>query len=279
MRADEVIDSVRSWRRFNYGPLLPASVVLAERDWLAYVQAMAASLPAEEQLSYPDEEDVLWAWPDGVLVVFAEPIELAHTIISRGGVLSGERQVVEPVTETQLVASLCFFAKQPVPTEVQDEQTNERLPAEPINAYPTMWIGADPSDIVQGNWVPGQRGLAARSIVSDSSRLLVSIITALGHRLTRLAEPGSTRGERRRAERVLPGLRVLELATGASVRSEPTGSVAWQRRWMVRGHWRLQPHGPGRLLRKPLWIDPYVKGPEDKPLDVRPTIWRARAED
>lgn len=270
-RPDAAIEKVRHWRAFNYGPHLPAATVLAERDWLAYVQAMAASLPADSQLSFPDEQDVLWAWPHGVVVIFAEPIELTHTIVSRGVAHSSERLAVAPVAETQIAAGLVFFTKQPVPAEMADGAQ-----VEPISAYPTLWIGEDASDIVQGNWVPGQRGIASKDTISESTRLLISIVTALGHRLTRLAEPGSTRGERRRAERALPGLRVLELATGASVqRTETTGTVAWQRRWMVRGHWRLQPHGPGRTLRKPLWIDPYVKGPEDKPLDVRPTIWRA----
>jgi hypothetical protein len=30
--------------------------------------------------------------------------------------------------------------------------------------------------------------------------------------------------------------------------------------WMVRGHWRAQPYGPGRTLRRPQWIEPYDKG-------------------
>lgn len=126
-----------------------------------------------------------------------------------------------------------------------------------------------------------------RRVVSDprqrvrehASRLLLSIVSALGHRLTRFDEPVTAgRGERRRIHRDLPGLRVLNLSTGATVaRTEGSGSVEWQRRWMVRGHWRLQPYGPQKSLRKPIWIDPYVKGPEDKPLDVRPTVWRATA--
>jgi len=37
-------------------------------------------------------------------------------------------------------------------------------------------------------------------------------------------------------------------------------------RWMVRGHWRNQAHGPGYTLRRPTWINPHVKGPDDKPL-------------
>jgi hypothetical protein len=41
-----------------------------------------------------------------------------------------------------------------------------------------------------------------------------------------------------------------------------------RKRWIldrsvwVRGHWRQQAHGPGRLDRRPVWIRPYVKGPD-----------------
>lgn len=34
-------------------------------------------------------------------------------------------------------------------------------------------------------------------------------------------------------------------------------------RVQVRGHWRNQPHGPGRMYRRLQWIEPYWKGPED----------------
>lgn len=34
-------------------------------------------------------------------------------------------------------------------------------------------------------------------------------------------------------------------------------------RFMVRGHWRNQAHGPRLQLRKRMWIEPYWKGPED----------------
>jgi hypothetical protein len=35
---------------------------------------------------------------------------------------------------------------------------------------------------------------------------------------------------------------------------------------VVRGHWRQQPYGPQRTLRRPVWINPHVKGPADAPL-------------
>lgn len=40
--------------------------------------------------------------------------------------------------------------------------------------------------------------------------------------------------------------------------------VEWTCRWMVRGHWTNQWY-PSEGVHRPLWIMPYVKGPEDKP--------------
>jgi hypothetical protein len=51
------------------------------------------------------------------------------------------------------------------------------------------------------------------------------------------------------------------------------GEVEWTHRWPVRGHWRNQPFGPGRSQRRRVWIPPYVKGPQDKPLVIKDTIW------
>lgn len=39
-------------------------------------------------------------------------------------------------------------------------------------------------------------------------------------------------------------------------------------RWLVAGHWRWQPCGPGRAQRRLTYVRPHVKGPEGKPLHV-----------
>jgi hypothetical protein len=38
---------------------------------------------------------------------------------------------------------------------------------------------------------------------------------------------------------------------------------------LVRGHWKHQPHGPGRSERKLIKIDPYWRGPEEAPILAR----------
>lgn len=50
----------------------------------------------------------------------------------------------------------------------------------------------------------------------------------------------------------------------------------YSHRWVVSGHWRQQPYGPGRELRQRIWIADYVKGPDGAPLMVRErvNVWR-----
>lgn len=53
------------------------------------------------------------------------------------------------------------------------------------------------------------------------------------------------------------------------VATEPEHDVPWSHRWIVGGHWRNQPY-PSEGIYRQIWISPYVKGPEDKPLVIRP---------
>lgn len=50
----------------------------------------------------------------------------------------------------------------------------------------------------------------------------------------------------------------------------------YRHRWVVSGHWRSQPHGPDRALRRQTWIPAYVKGPDGAPLlaTERVNVWR-----
>jgi hypothetical protein len=96
------------------------------------------------------------------------------------------------------------------------------------------------------------------------------------------------RHTRRRWERVIGpspnfgDVRVIDLrryATRGGVavgETDPDYARQWSHRWVVSGHWRQQPYGPGRTLRKTIWIDPFVKGPDDRPLIVRDDVYVMR---
>lgn len=64
-----------------------------------------------------------------------------------------------------------------------------------------------------------------------------------------------------------PPVRVIALRhPPGSPSSGGGGDREWHHRWIVRGHWRMQPWGPRRELTRPVWIAPYPKGPEGAPL-------------
>jgi hypothetical protein len=88
----------------------------------------------------------------------------------------------------------------------------------------------------------------------------------------------TNRGARRRLRKAVghePLVRVVELRR-RDVRRVVSGdagddAVEWSCRWLVRGHWHLYHTREGV---RPRWVDPYVKGPDDKPFKApRATVY------
>lgn len=72
-------------------------------------------------------------------------------------------------------------------------------------------------------------------------------------------------------------VKVVELRRRETV-SQSSGAhpahVDWSCRWIVNGHWRNQPYKDARKL---IYIMPYVKGPDDRPLRVpKQTVYAVR---
>jgi hypothetical protein len=61
----------------------------------------------------------------------------------------------------------------------------------------------------------------------------------------------------------------LRREAGDEPPGEENGEANYSHRFIVSGHWRNQWY-PSEKLHRQIWISPYVKGPEDKPLIVRP---------
>lgn len=77
------------------------------------------------------------------------------------------------------------------------------------------------------------------------------------------------RAAQRRAKREgkePPPVRIISIRGTGHAGSGGDGQREYHHRWMVRGHWRMQPCGPNRSLRRPTWVMPHVKGPDDAPL-------------
>lgn len=67
-----------------------------------------------------------------------------------------------------------------------------------------------------------------------------------------------------------PEVVVVRLRRESAPTYYPSGEEAnYSHRFIVGGHWRNQWY-PSQRVHRQIWISPYVKGPEDKPLIVRP---------
>lgn len=108
-------------------------------------------------------------------------------------------------------------------------------------------------------------------------RFVVATWALWNARATESTTPTHDRATRRRLERAgLPTepVRVVSVRrpTGAGG-STSTDRRDWSHRWVVSGHWRRQWY-PAAGVHRTIWIDPYVKGPDDAPLLDRPTVHR-----
>lgn len=57
---------------------------------------------------------------------------------------------------------------------------------------------------------------------------------------------------------------------------DPDSGGRYRYRWVVSGHWRNQPYGPGHSRRRRQWIPAYIKGPDGAPILARErvNVWR-----
>jgi len=81
-----------------------------------------------------------------------------------------------------------------------------------------------------------------------------------------------------RAKRPLPDVRIVRIRAhtprqdnASTVTATGTGRTYTSRVW-VSGHWRNQAYGKGRALRRPVYIHPFLRGPEDAPIKLSTTV-------
>jgi hypothetical protein len=85
------------------------------------------------------------------------------------------------------------------------------------------------------------------------------------------------RPQRRQAQREgrqISDMKVVRLRSSRQPHggSPQNGTAGYTHRFLVRGHWKFQPFGPGRAFRRPMYIDEYIKGPQGTPLVIKETV-------
>lgn len=105
--------------------------------------------------------------------------------------------------------------------------------------------------------------------MTNAIRYAMALWMLLNQTITDTSEEHVKTHHRKRALRKgVPGrVSVIQLRRIAGQhRRDGESLVEWSHRWVVRGHWRWQACGEGRTDRRRIWINPHVKGPEDRPL-------------
>ena len=95
----------------------------------------------------------------------------------------------------------------------------------------------------------------------------------------RESSTGAPRGPRQTNEAPSQVVTTVELRRMKAVTIDDSDSETtrtYAHRWVVRGHWRNQPHGKDHAQRRLQWVPSYVKGPEDAPLmaSEKVMVWR-----
>lgn len=165
------------------------------------------------------------------------------------------------------------------------KQTEGAKPTMEADFLETM---ADVADNTLAEWKPNAN-LVVRALpmigVGQACEGWGSLIQALfqfmDQKIVSTEQYGPPRSERRRLKKArLPiwDVKVIQLRRYQQGQSQApgAGTIDWQCQWTVSGHWRKQPY-PAKGTVEVIWIDPYIKGPEDKPLrDPTKSIFSVR---
>lgn len=101
--------------------------------------------------------------------------------------------------------------------------------------------------------------LSGSRVVLDESQMVWN--RAVRRRLVRMGQPARP-------------VRVITLRRPVRREADADGiPVDWTHRWIVSGHWRNQ-WMPSIGAHRQMWIHPYLKGPDDKPLVVKNKLYR-----
>jgi len=239
-------------------PLLAASrgqSYYADADASLLIESAAAALPSDTSLTAE-----LLPQPSG-LWLFAQPAygDVGRSSIAAFGWLrmEGDRLAVVFLAAPQR-------GDTPVPTGM------------------LAWeIGSAVTDVVSVGTLDTPNPTENEGL--SGARLVLAALLFIAQEVVVTGQQALSRAERRRYEREHPGkepppITVVTLPRRRYERHEAgERQVAWQSRWAVSGHWRKQPYPASGTVR-PRYINPYIKGPQDRPLRVKAkTLYAVKA--
>lgn len=112
---------------------------------------------------------------------------------------------------------------------------------------------------------------------TNLTRLVMALWTVMNQPIADTREERVDRATTRRMVRmkIPPTVTVVTLRRPANPhQQDEEGHIEWQHHWIVRGHPRWQPSGPGRQERRLIWISPHFRGNLDAPLHQTDKVYR-----
>jgi hypothetical protein len=112
-------------------------------------------------------------------------------------------------------------------------------------------------------------------MIEDRKRLMALWLLSSQPGLTSSIRRVQNRGDERRAKRTGRdhSVRVVRLRhQPPATEGNENATRTYRHRWTVAGHWRNQAVGQQWSERRPIYINSYLKGPEDAPLLSTPKV-------
>lgn len=144
----------------------------------------------------------------------------------------------------------------------------------PVGAYAVFGLSDGCNALMTGPGVYDAREVQRETDWPRTSsdalmRFMLASWLWLGQKVVRVDRPDVSRAARKCAARqtVNSSVNVVVLRRSDTSRDNPEhqSHIEYSCQWLVRGHWRKQ-YYPSSGEHRPLWIEPHIKGPEDKPL-------------
>lgn len=252
------------------GDALPRALAAAEALYVAppiirLISGAAATMPADTSLGV-----AAFPWPHG-WVYLPVPLAIPPSQSAAGfRVVDGQHQI------RALLWLLRDLERPDGRIELDNALTILALAETPAGKLDTYGIwGLRVADVASGAAAVLASRAAPEADDADWLRAgrqvgtwLTALLLFLDQRILVEAPQRPDRAARRRlSPEHEPQIQVIELRARQARRDGEADQhpVDWHYQWVVRGHWRRQ-YYPSAQQHRPVWVAPYVKGPEGRPL-------------
>jgi hypothetical protein len=207
----------------------------------------------------------------------------------KSGTIVGAKQIELTEEQMQEIRAITFQNSHGLDKEVKDVDTTKELINKALlgETNRTRDIGNKIQDNLGWNKLTDEQWEEYRKRVVTNPTNLVRILHAywllMSQTIVEKAKETGDRTQRRRLERescptevVVIQFRKRKYYNEKGEETEDSKKIDWSHRWLVGGHWRWQPYkdpASGGEIKKRIWISPYVKGPEDKPLVMKERVY------